>query len=287
MNCPQCQTVNGPDAAFCGNCGTRLAAAAAPTGAGAYSPPSGAPFDYNPGGTPTAYGAPGGYSAASDYGTPGYQGPPPGYGPAGGQAPNGYMQNPYQQGQYQQGQYQQGQYQQGQYQPGGSFQQRMPSAGFPPVNFNLTRLTTVDKIIAGATFVTMISLWLPWFDETYLGQSIGSVTGTSDHGWLWLEFLLALGLIGYLAARAAWDQLPFSLPLAHERLLMVATGVQFLLILIGFFAMPSTGSSEISFGWDFGSFLALIGSIVAVGPVVYPAAKAYLDSHKAADPQSY
>jgi hypothetical protein len=143
----------------------------------------------------------------------------------------------------------------------------------------------VDKIVAVATLVTMISLWLPWFSATYslLGvHSSGSISGTSFHHWLWLEFIVALALIGYIAARAAWDQLPFQLPVAHEIVLIAATGLQFLLILIGFFDMPSTnGEAGVSVGWDFGAFLALIASIVAAGPVIYPAVKSYLDSRNA------
>src|SRR5689334_16375351 len=53
-----------------------------------------------------------------------------------------------------------------QYQPGqaGPFVQRSST---PPVNFELSRLTTVDRIVACATLVTMISLWLPWYSGTY------------------------------------------------------------------------------------------------------------------------
>jgi len=165
--------------------------------------------------------------------------------------------------------------------------QRPASSGLPPVNFDLTRLTTVDKVVAGGTLVTMISLFLPWFSATYLGRS-ASVSGTGDHGWLWLEFILALALLVYFGARAAWAQLPFTLPVSEERLLLGATALQFLLILIGFFAMPSSdGVPGFSIGWDFGAFLALIGSIVAAGPVVYPFAKGFLDSRKAAGPRTY
>jgi len=235
MNCPQCQTQNGPDASFCSRCGTQLAAASAP------ADPAG------PGGPGTQ---------------PGYGGPT-GYPPAGGQPP----------------------FPPGQYQPGtsGGFTQR---SSLPPANFDLNRLSTVDRIVAGATLVTMISLWLPWFTASYtvLGRTASSsISGTGDHGWLWLEFLLALALIAYLAARAAWEQLPFRLPFPHETLLIAATGLQFLLILIGFFAMPSTdGLDGFSVGWGFGAFLALIASIVAAGPVIYPAVKSYLDSRNAA-----
>src|SRR5215469_6027666 len=93
-----------------------------------------------------------------------------------------------------------------QYQPGqaGPFVQR--SSTLPPANFNLSRLTTVDRIVAGATLVTMISLWLPWFSASFSGfgsTTTGSISGTGYHGWLWLEFILALALLGYFAARAA------------------------------------------------------------------------------------
>ena len=156
----------------------------------------------------------------------------------------------------------------------------------PPVNFDLNRLTTVDRVVGIGTLVTMISLWLPWFSATYSALGItssGSISGTGVHGWLWLEFIVALALIAYLAARAAWEQLPFSLPVSHEVLLIAGTGLQFLLVLIGFFAMPSSnGIAGLSISWDFGAFLALIASIVAAGPVIYPAVRSYLDSRNAA-----
>jgi len=228
-----------------------------------------APAGYGAPGSPAGYGAASGYGNQAAYGgpagndaPPGYAPPPTGYGPPGGQAPNGYPQ--------------------GQYQPG----QSGPASGLPPVNFDLNRLTKADKIVAVATLITMISLWLPWFSGKYSALGITSsatVSGTGVHGWLWLEFILALALLVYLAARAAWDRLPFTLPIAHERLLVVGTAVQLLLIVIGFFAMPPTnGVQGLSISWDFGAFLALIASIVAAAPVIYPVVKSYLDSRNAA-----
>jgi hypothetical protein len=297
MNCPQCQAANGADAAFCGICGARLAPAGAPSGASGYTSSPDAPLGYNASGAsaadgasagygarvgdgaPSGYAAPSGYGARvgdgapSGYGAPdGYSAPPSsGYGPAGGQAPTGYPQDQDARGQYQQG-------------TSGPFVQR--SSGLPPVSFDLARLTKVDKIVAGATLITMISLWLPWYSGSYSipGEmaSSGSISGTGDHGWLWLEFVLALVLLAYLAARAAWDEFPFRVPVAHTTLLIAGTGLQFLLILIGFFALPPTdGIPGLSVTWDFGAFLALIASIVAVGPVVYPSAKSYLDTRNA------
>jgi hypothetical protein len=273
MNCPQCQTVNGPDAAFCANCGTRLAPvmAAGQTSAPGTPPGYGAPGSqggYGAPGGPAGYGAPAGNDAAGGYvpPAPGYGPPASGYGAPGGQPPTGYPQ--------------------GQYQPGQSGPNVQRSSSMPPVNFDLNRLTTVDKVVGVATLITMISLWLPWFSATYSALGItssGSVSGTGVHGWLWLEFLVALALLAYLTATAAWDRLPFSLPVPHERLLVVATALQFLLVLIGFIAVPSTGGAQgVSVSWDFGAFLALIASIAAAAPVLYPAVKSYLDSRNAA-----
>jgi hypothetical protein len=276
MNCAQCQQANGPEATYCGNCGASLAPAAAtrvvPAASAAVPPPPPAPSGYA---GPTGYPGPSGYAGPSGYEAPsGYQGPsgnagPSGYagpgnaGPAGNGGPSGYG-GP-----------------QGQYQPGQAGPIRGGASALPPVKWDLTRLTKIDKIVAGATLVTMISLWLPWYTAKYseLGvTSSGSVSGTSYHGWLWLEFILALALIGYIAARAAWDTLPVRLPVPHETVLIAATGLQFLLILIAFIAVPSThGLANYSVGWGFGAFLALIASLVAAGPVIYPAVKPYLN----------
>ena len=249
-----------------------MSAPAAPAGYGAPGNPVGygaAPGPGNPAGhrNEADYGNEAGYGgAAGNDAPPEYAPPPPGYGPPGGQAPSGFPH-----GQYQPG-------------PSGPFTQR--SSGLPPVNFDLNRLTNADKIVAVATLITMISLWLPWFSGKYSALGITSsatVSGTGVHGWLWLEFILALALLGYLAARAAWDRLPFNVPVAHERLLVVGTALQLLLIVIGFFAMPPTnGVQGLSIGWDFGAFLALIASIVAAAPVIYPVVKSYRDSRNAA-----
>jgi Double zinc ribbon len=264
MNCPQCQTANAPGAAFCGNCGAQLAVAE----------PAGAPVGYGPPqgtGAPPSYEAPAGYNNAPG----GYNNAPGGYNNAPGgynNAPGGYS-NP--------GTPQQPGYPQGQYQPpaGGGYTPGSTGSGVPPVSFDLNRATTVDKVVAVATFIAMISIWLPWVSVSAGGFS-GSASGTAVHGWLWLEFLLAIVLIAYLVARVAWDKLPFGQPVAHERVLIVGTAVQLLLVLIAFFDIPS-GGYGVSVGWDFGAFLGLLAALVAGGPVLVPAVRSYLESRKA------
>ena len=259
MNCPQCQTANGPESAFCGNCGASMTAATAAAPAG-YPPPqgTGAPLGNAAAGAPTGYDAPQGYSTAGGYNS-------------GGPTQPGYPQ--------------------GQYQPpgGGGPQAPRPSS-LPPVNFDHRRLTTVDKIVAGGTFITMISIWLPWFtiswgSSTFEGAGSASISGTTGHGWLWLEFFVALALLAYLGARAAWERLPFTVPVGHAPLLIAGVSLQLLLVLIAFIDIPY-GSDGV--GLDWGAFIALLAALAAAGPVVVPAVRSYLDSRKAAGgPRSY
>jgi hypothetical protein len=258
MNCPQCQTANGPGSAFCGNCGAQMTAAPAAAPAG-YPPPQGTtvPLGYGASSAPTEYGAPQGYNAAGGYNS----------------------------GTTQQSGYPQGQYQT----PAGGGPQTPRGSSLPPVNFDHTRLTRVDKIVAGGTFITMISIWLPWFSiswgsSTFQDAGSASISGTTGHGWLWLEFILALALLAYLGARAAWDRLPFTMPVAHSPLLIAGTSLQLLLVLIAFIDIPY-GSDGV--GWDWGAFIALLAALAAAGPVVGPAVRSYLERRKATGGPTY
>jgi hypothetical protein len=279
MNCPQCSAANGPDAGFCASCGTRLAVAEPAAPAGGYgSEAAGTPLGYN---APSGYGAPTGYDAPSGggYNAPGGYPPPSGYNANGPSQPAGY-----QQGQYPPpGQYQPPA-QPGGWQAPGSGSPR-GSGSIPPVNFDLNRATTVDKVVAVATFITMISIWMTWFTVSYSGGGLGgagsaSASATTAHGaWMYLEFLVALVLIVYLVARVAWETLPISVPIAHAPVLIVGTALQLIFVLIAFFDIPSLPAG-FSVGWGFGAFLGLIGALVAAGPVLYPAGRSYLESRK-------
>jgi hypothetical protein len=259
MNCPQCQAPNAQDSAFCGNCGTRLAPAPAP--AGGYPPPGqGAPAGQYP--PPGQYSPPDQYQPAGEY-QPGQYLPADQYQPWGQQPPTGYPQD-------------------GQYQP-------RPSGPVAQFHFDLKRLTRADQVIAIATLVTMISIFFTWVSGSITEstgsvsqtQTVGSESGTSEHGWLWLVFVLGLLLIAYLVMRAGWDEPPVKLPVAHVPLLLVGTGVQLLLVLIAFFVTPTAPSAAqlqavgvtgtASVNWDFGAYLGLLAAIVAAVPVAVPA----------------
>jgi hypothetical protein len=242
---------------FCTNCGTRFGAQAAGQGpaGGSNAPPPGQP------GYPPQ--APPGYTQQAQ---PGY---PPGYTQ---QAPPGYTQQP-----------PPGYTQQAapgyppQSQPGyppqsqpGYHPQGHPGSGppaqrhGPPFAFDIKRLSRVDQVIGGASFILIITLFLPWFGVSFDGYS-ASASGWDAHGYLFIPLLTAIVLIGYLVLRAGWDDPPMRLPVAHAPLLLVGTGLQFLIVLLAFLFKP-TGTS-----WQWGAFLALIAALVACAAIVVPA----------------
>jgi hypothetical protein len=138
--------------------------------------------------------------------------------------------------------------------------------------FDAARWTKVDRIVGVATLVLFISLFLEWFgvSVSYLGYSASATeSGLSAHGYLYIDLILCLVILIYLVVRAMFEELPFKLPLAEERLLFIATAINFLLVLIGFLAKP--GGSGV--GYRYGAFIALIAAIVAVAPYVVPFVK--------------
>src|ERR1022692_976007 len=85
--------------------------------------------------------------------------------------------------------------------PGPPSQRQQPST--PAYSFDPKRLATLDRTVAGATFVVFVSLFLPWFG--ILGYA---TSGISLHGYLVIALLTALALLGYLALRAGWETAP-------------------------------------------------------------------------------
>jgi hypothetical protein len=290
--CPQCHAMNESSSAFCGNCGTSLVRPASrPGSANSLGQPAMPPSPADAPGPPWAPGMPGApsargdgqyapgsqYASGSQYApgsqyTPGgqyvpsSQYPPVGQARPGGQYPPG-------------GHYPAGGGQHGpgnQYAPGGQYGppgQPGPAPRPPAATFrlDLRRLGRVEQTVGGASLIVLISLFLPWYGLTVLDESF-SVSGTSAHWYLVIALLLALLLIGYLVVRSGWDELPVNLPIAHAPLLLLGTGLQFLLVLIGFLDKP-TGLS-----WEIGAYLALIAAAAATAPVVIPAVRSWQGS---------
>jgi len=136
------------------------------------------------------------------------------------------------------------------------------------VKFDVARWTKVDRIVGIATFVLFISLFLDWFGVSF-GIYSAAESGLSAHGYLYIDLILCLLILIYLVIKASFDEMPFKLPVAEDMLFFGATGINFLLVLIGFLLKP--GGSGV--GWRYGAFVALIAAIVAVAPYVMPFVK--------------
>ncbi len=140
-------------------------------------------------------------------------------------------------------------------------------------HLDIRRLSPAEQTVAGASLVVFISLFLPWFGISGFGGTF-TISGTSAHGYLYLVVILALLIFAYLVARAGWDQLPLDLPIAHGPLLLIGTGLQFLLVFIGFIIKPASVLS-----WEIGAYLALIAAAVAAAIMIIPAVRSWQASH--------
>lgn len=140
------------------------------------------------------------------------------------------------------------------------------------LKFDAGKLSQADKITGVASFILLISLFLPWF-SLHVAFGTYSGSGESVHGYLWIVFLLCLGLVAYLGARAFLPQLPFKLPLPHERLVLAVTAVNLVLVVLAFVFKPG-GLGLSGVGWSFGAFVALIAAVAACAPLAVPAIQA-------------
>ncbi len=253
MICPQCQAMNQQDWAFCGNCGNPLGQPAPGPGGRESRPQSASPSGYGSG-TPVISGLPGAPDAP---GVPHY-----GYDPG---AQDGWSAPGAQPGWSAPGA------QPGWSGPGAPAGWSGPGTPAPAQSFSLDlrRLNRVDQTVGGASLVVLLSLFLPWFGISGLPGSF-SVSGTTAHGYLVLAAIVAVVLVAYLVLRSGWDEFPVNLPIAHAPLLLIGTGLQLLLVLIGFADVPVPGLS-----WEIGAYMALIASAVAAGPLVVPAIRAW------------
>lgn len=138
--------------------------------------------------------------------------------------------------------------------------------------FEMNRWSQSERIAAIASLVLLIALFLPWFSY---GNSIASVSwsGLSAHGYLWIVLILCLAILVDLVAKVSYATMPFKLPLPEEQLLLIATGINAVLVVIAFLLKPG-GYGFSGVGWSFGSFVGLVAAIVAAFPTAAPAIKA-------------
>jgi hypothetical protein len=131
------------------------------------------------------------------------------------------------------------------------------------LNFDAARWSLGDLVTGVATLVLLLALFLPWFSIQFEGFPIPglSVDALSAHGWMYITLLLALAVVGYLLARAVYDDV--RLPVPRWQALAGATGTTLLLSFVAFLDTPS------GLGRSYGAFIGLVSAIVAaVGAVL-------------------
>lgn len=135
---------------------------------------------------------------------------------------------------------------------------RSSAAQWQTLSFDATRWSRGDLVTGVATLVLLIALFLPWFSVQFAGFSIPglSVDALSAHGWMYITLLVTLAVIGYLVARAVYDDL--RLPVPRWQALAGATGITLLLSVIAFADVPT------GLGRSYGAFIGLLSTIAAV-----------------------
>ena len=130
-------------------------------------------------------------------------------------------------------------------------------AGVPAFAFDARRWTFTDRVTGGATLVLLVSLFLPWFgtDGGFFSVSVDGMW----HGYMVIDLILAVAILGYLVLRAGFASLPAGLSVtAAGHLLAGAVGLNLLLAVVSFATKPA-GTS-----WQYGAYAGLAAAIVAV-----------------------
>ncbi len=124
----------------------------------------------------------------------------------------------------------------------------------------LNALSARDRVVGPATLALLVSFWMPWY-------SIGpfSVDGISVHGWLFIAVLDSIVLVLYVLFTAfGVGDLAEQGRLSKDQLLILLTGVNVVLVILGFLLKPA------GFSWSWGAYLALVAAIVAFLPFGVP-----------------
>jgi len=133
-------------------------------------------------------------------------------------------------------------------------------------SIDLKRLTRGQLISAICTIVLFFSLFFPWY--TY-NTGFGSLSMNGlGHGWMYLCLILCIAIVAGFVLRAGFASQPFQLPLPLEQILLIATGINGILALLGFLVKPGDFGG---IGWGIGAFLGLITGVLAIVALVVPA----------------
>jgi hypothetical protein len=137
-------------------------------------------------------------------------------------------------------------------------------------NVKLRRLTGADKVAGVASFVLLISLFLPWYGVSASGATV-TLSGTGVHRFLWLAVLLTVVTLTYLIVHATvgLDRTPMN-RFPREPVLLVVSLLQLALVVYPFFDVPDTLLKGVTVSFQYGSFVGLAAAVVTVITVAAP-----------------
>jgi hypothetical protein len=137
------------------------------------------------------------------------------------------------------------------------------------MSFDLNKLSTLDRVIAGGALVAFIAAFLPWYGAS-VGPFSASVSGWSAgfSAWAGALLLTAAGVIVVL--RRSGAAMPSTGSVGPAVLVAGVAGVGLLLVIIRWVSFPSVHAAGLSYnvGARYGIFLALIAGIAEVAASV-------------------
>jgi hypothetical protein len=135
------------------------------------------------------------------------------------------------------------------------------------MSFDLKRLSSLDRAIAGGALVAFIAGFLPWWGyKGPLTLYSASVSGWSAGFTAWAGTLLLVLAGVYLVLRRSGVSMPAPSAVGPALLVAGAAALGLLLIVIRWLTLPRVhGGLAGSIGARYGIYVALIAAIVEVG----------------------
>jgi hypothetical protein len=132
------------------------------------------------------------------------------------------------------------------------------------MRFDPLALSQADRIVAAASTVLFVSLFLGWYSIN-LGGAIVTWNALTNE-FMYIPLFASLGLTAFITLTAMGaPSLPRARSLPHNRVLLIVTGLDLALAAIGFIDKPAG-----PWGWSIGAFLGLAASLAAFAPMALP-----------------
>jgi hypothetical protein len=125
--------------------------------------------------------------------------------------------------------------------------------------FDMKKLDTSDRIVVGASALTIICLFLPWYGASGGGFSV-SVSGfSSGYGWLGALLIIAAGV--YLAMVRAGSNMP-NTGVGPGVAVLGLSVLGTLIVIIRWITIPSGSGLGYTYGPMFGMYLTILAGLV-------------------------